>query len=99
MADGYYGGRCPICGRNCTCRRPTIRKSHASCERIRMCLAEVGLDPERMICSETASCVVGAGIGGEGLPIEVIDKLTDRAIALVNRTKPAARDASGGGDA
>lgn len=59
-------------------------KSHEVCGRIRMCLSEVGLDPERMMCLDDGTCVVGCGTGTEGLPNEQIEALCERAIQLAN---------------
>ena len=55
------------------------------CERIRMCLAEAGLDPDRVLCfaSSGAGCVVGCGTGEEGLPVETVEMIVDKALALV----------------
>jgi len=47
-----------------------------------MCLFEVGLDPDRMMCTDDAVCGVASGLGTEGKSIEEVDRLTDRAIAL-----------------
>jgi hypothetical protein len=58
---------------------------HTRCDRIRMMLAEVGLDPDRVFCTDDPNsiCSVGAGIGDEGrFTIEEIDRLTDKAIEL-----------------
>lgn len=56
-----------------------------------MCLAEGGLDPDRMMCSDDAVCGVACGTGTEGLSLEEIDRLTDRAIALAGRSGGADR--------
>ena len=60
----------------------TALKDHSRCQRIRMCLFEVGLDPDRMMCTDDAVCGVASGLGTEGKSIEEVDRLTDRAIAL-----------------
>ena len=53
-----------------------------------MCLAEVGLSPDRMMCSDDYECAVGCGTGDEGFSFNEIDRLTDRAIALANAPHP-----------
>ena len=55
---------------------------HARCDRIRMCLAEGGLDPARMFCNDDGYCSVQSGIGDEGMTYEQVDAITDKAIAL-----------------
>lgn len=57
-------------------------KDHAACDRIRMLLAEVGLDPARMHCTDDVPCGVLAGVGSEGFTLEEVDRLTDKAIEL-----------------
>lgn len=58
----------------------------ARCQCIRAALMEVGLDPERAMCADDMSalrqCLVGAGMGFEGKPLEEIDRMTDRAIEI-----------------
>lgn len=60
-------------------------KDHTRCDRIRMLLADVGLDPERMMCSENHVCVLGFGVGAEGFTLAKVERLCDRAIELAGR--------------
>lgn len=62
--------------------RESAARRHARCDLIRMCLADVGLDPERMVCGVDV-CALASGAGTEGLPQDEVDDLTDRAIALM----------------
>ena len=57
-------------------------KDHARCDRIRMLLADVRLDPGRMMCSEDGICVLGFGVGTEGFSLAKIERLCNRAIEL-----------------
>lgn len=56
------------------------------CERMRMLISEVGLDPSRVHCKQEEGgeglCILLCGTGNEGFTPEEVDDLTDRAIAL-----------------
>jgi hypothetical protein len=68
------------------------------CERMKMLISEVGLDPGRVCCIDDADgdgiCILLCGTGDEGFSAEQVDDLTDRAIALSGWTRPedGARD-------
>lgn len=66
-----------------------------SCERMKMLISEVGLDPTRVWCvedhlfgdDEDGICVLMCGTGNEGFTADQVDDLTDRAIALSGWTR------------
>ena len=65
------------------------------CRCIAAALAEVGLDPERVMCSEHVSgdgvipsqtiCSVGLGTGTEGLPLAEVVRIVDKAMEVCGR--------------
>lgn len=59
---------------------------HARCRCIAAALAEVGLDPARMMCNNDpnndTTCCVGFGTGTEGRPLAEVEALCDKAIEI-----------------
>jgi len=63
-----------------------------SCRCVAAALAEVGLDPERVMCGEVVHgdavigtrliCSVGLGYGTEGLPLDEVERIADKAIEV-----------------
>lgn len=77
VPGGENAGAAPLC---------------AGCRCISAALAEVGLDPDRVMCSEHVDgdgvipsqkiCSVGLGIGTEGLPLGTVERLVDKAMEV-----------------
>ena len=65
---------------------------HRLCERIRMCLAEGGLDPSRMVCITDGFCAVNCGTGDEGFTYEQVAAITNKAIKIANSVSERERE-------
>ena len=54
------------------------------CRCVAAALAEVGMDPERVMCGLTDGtvCAVGYGTGNEGLSLAEVERLCDKATAV-----------------
>jgi hypothetical protein len=59
-------------------------EGHSNCNIVRMCLAEVGLDPSRMMCQDDGGCSVGFGIGEEGMTLAEINRFCDKAMQIAS---------------
>jgi hypothetical protein len=56
------------------------------CACVKAALSEVGMDPERVFCGQVDGTVCaigcGCGYGTEGLPLDEVERLVDKAIAV-----------------